>query len=388
MRFDFDTVVDRRGGDSIKWNLYGDDILPMWVADADLKSPPAVIDALVARSQHGIYGYAGAPAELAKLLVKRMQDLYNWTIKEEDLVYVPGVVTGFNIAARAVATPGGGVLVQTPNYPPILGAAANHDMITQTAELKVVDKGNNVIDYELDMEAFVGAMDEKTKIFILCHPHNPTGRLLGREELTAMAHACIERGVVICSDEIHCDIILDGRTHIPTASLSEEIAQHTITLMAPSKTFNIPGLGFSFAIIQNKALRDAYKKVMGGMVPHAGIYGYVGALAAYQHGQEWLDATLAYYAANRDFAVEYIRTHMPQLKVTNPESTYLAWIDCSQAGIEGNPKEYFQKFGVALGDGRNFGSHTANYVRMTMACPRELLEQGLNAMRLALEPLS
>lgn len=291
MRYDFDTVVDRRGGDSIKWNLYGDSLLPMWVADGDFKSPQAVIDALVARSQHGVFGYAGAPAELAELLVKRMKDLYDWTITTDDLVYVPGVVTGFNIAARAVATPGGGVLVQTPNYPPILNCAPNHDMITQTAELKLVNK-QGVIDYQLDMDAFAAAITPETKIFILCHPHNPTGRLMNRAELTAMAQMCVDRGVVICSDEIHCDIILDGRQHIPTATLSPEIAQNTITLMAPSKTFNIPGLGFSFAIIQNPQLRAAYKKVMAGLVPHAGIYGYVGALAAYKHGQEWLTDSL------------------------------------------------------------------------------------------------
>ncbi|MFZ9857519.1 MAG: MalY/PatB family protein [Roseiflexaceae bacterium] len=387
MRFDFDTVVDRRGGDSIKWNLYGDNMLPMWVADADLKSPQGVIDALVKRAEHGIYGYAGAPAELAQLLIQRMQDLYDWTITADDLVYVPGVVTGFNIACRAVGQPGDGVLVQTPNYPPILGAAANHDMITQTAELTMtVDKG--IIDYHFDMDAFTGAMTDATKIFILCHPHNPTGRLMNREQLTQMAQACVDRGVVICSDEIHCDIVLDGRKHIPTATLSPEIAQNTITLMAPSKTFNIPGLGFSFAIIQNPELRAKYKKVMAGLVPHATIFGYVGALAAYQHGQEWLDATLAYYAANRDFAIDYVKKYMPQLTITNPESTYLAWIDCGQAGIEGNPKEYFQKYGVALGDGRNFGTHTANFVRLTMACPRQLLEEGLDAMRRALEPLS
>ena len=387
MRYDFDAVVDRRGGDSIKWNLYGDGILPMWVADGDVLSPPAVIDALVKRAQHGVYGYAGAPAALADLLVKRMQDLYNWTITTDDLVYVPGVVTGFNIAARAVATPGGGVLVQTPNYPPILGAAANHDMVTQTAELKMVEK-DGIIDYVLDMDAFTGAMTDETKIFILCHPHNPTGRLMNREELTAMAHACIERGVVICSDEIHCDIILDGRQHIPTAALSPEIAQHTITLMAPSKTFNVPGLGFSFAIIQNPELRAKYKKVMGGMVPHAGIFGYVGALAAYEHGQEWLDQSLVHYAGNRDFAIDFVKKYMPQLHITNPESTYLSWVDCRQAGIDGNPKEYFQKFGVALGDGRNFGSQSRNFVRITMACPRSLLADGLEMMRKALEPLS
>lgn len=259
MRYDFDTVVDRRGGDSIKWNLYGDGMLPMWVADGDFKSPQPVIDALVARSQHGVFGYAGAPAELANLLVKRMKDLYDWTITTDDLVYVPGVVTGFNIAARAVATPGGGVLVQTPNYPPILNCAPNHDMVTQTAELKLVNN-NGIIDYQLDMDAFSHAITPETKIFILCHPHNPTGRLMNRAELTAMAQMCVDRGVVICSDEIHCDIVLDGRQHIPTATLSPEIAQNTITLMAPSKTFNIPGLGFSFAIIQNPQLRAAYKK--------------------------------------------------------------------------------------------------------------------------------
>jgi cystathionine beta-lyase len=387
MQFDFDKVVDRRGGDSIKWNLYGDGILPMWVADGDILSPPEVIEALTNRAQHGVFGYAGEPAELKALLVERMQRLYNWTIKPEDIVYVPGVVTGFNIAARAAGKAGDGILVQTPNYPPILNAATNHDMVTQTAELKLVHSGN-IINYEYDDAAFLGAIDERTKIFILCHPHNPTGRLMSRAELERMATVCVEKGIVICSDEIHCDLIMDGREHIPTAALSHEIAMNTITLMAPSKTFNIPGLGFSFAIIQNPELRTKYIKAQAGIVPHAGIFGYVGALAAYKHGDAWLQASNEYYAANRDFAVDYIKKYMPQLSITNPESTYLAWVDCSKAGIEGSPKEYFQKFGVALGDGKNFGAHTANFVRITMACPRKLLADGLDMMRQALEPLS
>jgi cystathionine beta-lyase len=203
-----------------------------------------------------------------------------------------------------------------------------------------------------------------------------------------MAHACIERGVVICSDEIHCDIILDGRKHIPTASLSPEIAQHTITLMAPSKTFNIPGLGFSFAIIQNPELLQ-YKKVMGGMVPHAGIFGYVGALAAYERGQEWLEQSLVHYAGNRDFAVNFVKTHMPQLHITNPESTYLSWVDCSRAGIGRQSRKNTSRNSVSPSVmGVTLVPMYGDFVRITMACPRSLLADGLEMMRKALEPLS
>jgi cystathionine beta-lyase len=223
----------------------------------------------------------------------------------------------------------------------------------------------------------------------LCNPHNPTGRAFDRAELTAMAARCLANDIVICSDEIHCELTLGDATHIPIATLSPAIAQQTITLMSPSKTFNIPGLGFCVAIIQNPELRAQYVAAMQGLVASPQIFGYTGALAAYQHGDEWLREVLQYYQANREYALGFIRQYMPQLIPNHAEATYLLWIDCRQANLPTNPKEFFLSHAnVALGDGSAFGAAGEGYIRLTLATQRSVLAQALESMYRALQPYS
>ena len=385
MIYDFDRVINRRGGDSLKWNIDVNQI-PMWYADADFASAPSISAALIARAAHGVYGYAQEPVSLRTMIVQRMRRLYGWHILPEDIVPVPGIIPGFNLASRAFGAPGAGVVVQAPTFYPISRDVALHDMIAQHAPLRrSVDTTN--VHFAYDPVAFEAAFDERTKIATLCLPHNPTGLVFGRDELLHMAQTCVDRQVVICSDEIHCDIRLDGGIHIPIASLSETIAQQCVTLMSPSKSFNIPGLVVGFAIIQNPALRERYVRAQSGMIPHPTAFSYAATLAAYESGDEWLVQANAYYAANRDYALAYLRQHIPQLRCTIPAATYLLWIDARELRLSGSVRDFFARNGVALGDGTPFGGDSEGFVRMTLACPRLLLEQALDAMRAAVASL-
>jgi len=388
MIYDFDHLIDRRVTESEKWRRYNEDVIPMWVADMDFISPEPVIRALRNRVEHGIFGYPqnvmndpqGGPG-LHQTLVNRMAERYNWQIQPEDLVFIPGVVRGFNVACHALAMPESRVLIQTPVYPPILKAPENADLIRQ--EMLLTPLPNGI--YSIDWQAFEAAITDQTRLFILCNPHNPVGRVFGREELECMAGICLRHGVVICSDEIHCDLIYSGNRHIPIASISPETAQNTITLMAPSKTFNIAGLECAIAIIQNPDLRRKFQHSYKGLVGGINLMGWVAALAAYREGQDWLDQVLVYLEANRDFMFDFVMKELPGLRMTRPEGTYLAWLDCRQAGIEGNPYEFFlHNARVALSDGASFGRGGEGFVRLNFGCPRAMLAEALDRMKKAL----
>lgn len=381
MTYDFDRQIDRRSSDSVKWNRYDENTLPLWVADMDFKSPEAVIRALRERVEHGVFGYGTEPPKLRQIVVERLKKLYNWQVSPQALIFLPGVVTGFNLACRATASPGEGVLVQTPVYYPILYAPGNAGLTCDEMELTRQSDGRYVIDFDL----FEKTITSQTRLFILCNPHNPVGRVFSQKELERMAEICLRHDMVICSDEIHCDLIFSGSRHRPIASLAPEIAERTITLMAPSKTFNIAGLKCSLAIVQNAALREKLIAAKGGVVPGISVMGYTAALAAYREGQSWLDAVLRYLEANRDFVAEYVATHLPGVSMTRPEGSYLAWLDCRQAGIPGNPHQFFlQKARVALNDGAVFGAGGEGFVRLNFGCPRSTLVQALEQMQAAL----
>jgi cystathionine beta-lyase len=387
MTYNFDQTIDRKNTGSAKWDYYGDGVLPMWVADMDFASPQPVLDALHQRIDHGVFGYGWQPTELSNAICERMQRLYNWAVTPDDLIYLPGLVCGTNLTCRATGQPGASVLVQTPVYPPFLTAPGNHGMELVTDEL-VLSGNGKTIGYEIDFDAFEAAIKPNTRLFILCNPHNPIGRGYTRDEQLQMAEICARHNVVICSDEIHSDLLLDGTRHTPMATLSPEIAQNTITLLAPSKTFNVPGLGCSVAIVQNKTLRKQVEKAAAGIVPHVNVLGYVAAQAAYQHGQSWLDALLDYLSANRDFVVQFVAEQLPGVRTTAPDSTYLAWLDCREAGIKSNPYRFFLKHAnVALNNGADFGPGGEGFVRLNFGCPRQTLEQGLNQMKDALSRL-
>jgi cystathionine beta-lyase len=384
MTYNFDQIIERRHSDSAKWRYYDEDVLPLWVADMDFFSPEPVIRALHERVDHGVFGYGMPPQELYEVVVDRLQRLYNWQVLPEALVFVPGVVTGFNMACRAVTCPGDGVLMQTPVYHPILYAPGHAGLTGDEMELTRQPDGR----YEIDFDAFEAAITDRTRIFILCNPHNPVGRVFRREELERMAEICLRHDVVICSDEIHCDLVFQGSHHLPIASLSPEIAEHTITLMAPSKTYNIAGLKCSVGIVQNAELREKLNAARGGLVPGINVMGYVAALAAYRDGQPWLDEVLRYMESNRDFVFEYVNAHLPGVTMAPLEGTYLAWLDCRQAGIQDNPHEFFlQKARVALNDGEIFGQGGQGFVRLNLGCPRSTLVEALDRMRDALMTL-
>jgi cystathionine beta-lyase len=383
MTYNFDEIINRRESDSAKWRWYSPDALPMWVADMDFVSPEPVLRALRERVDHGVFGYPLPPAELAEVICQRMADRYGWIVTPAEIVYLPGLVSGVNAVCRAAGQPGDSVLVQTPVYPPFLSAPANHGQTLITAPLTEVTNGRT-ISYQIDFEAFEAAITPATRLFILCNPHNPIGRGYTRAELTEMAAICLRHNVLFCSDEIHSDLLLGDTHHIPTAALSPEIAQHTITLLAPSKTYNVPGLGCSIAIIQNKALRQRVEKAAMGIVPHVNVLGYVAALAAYRDGDDWLTQLLAYLTANRDYMVGFISRELPGIRTTVPEATYLAWLDCREAGLD-NPHKFFLNHAkVAMNNGADFGPGGEGFVRLNFGCPRSILEQGLHQLKEAL----
>ncbi|MCC6146180.1 MAG: PatB family C-S lyase [Anaerolineaceae bacterium] len=381
MNTNFDNLPNRRATESVKWNLYDEDVLPLWVADMDFSAPSAVIQALHERVDHGIFGYAIPLPALVETIVERMEKLYKWKVLPEDICFIPGVVPGFNLVCHALLKPGEEVLIQPPVYPPFLSAGASVRAKHRDAPLTLESDGS----YSINFNEFEKTITPQTRLFLLCNPHNPVGRVFRRDELEQMAQICIRHNIPICSDEIHCDLLFSGQQHIPIASLDEEVAQQTITLMAPSKTFNIAGLDFSIAIIQNKDLRKQVMEARGGMVPSVNLLGQVAALAAYRDSQEWLDEVLSYMEINRNILCQYVNEKLPGIKMWQPEGTYLAWLDCRDAAISKNPYEFFlQKARVALNDGEKFGQGGKGFVRVNFGCPRFVLLDALERMRAAL----
>ena len=383
MTYDFDRLVDRQRTDSSKWQKYGPDVLPLWVADMDFQSPEPVIRALRERVEHGVFGYlALEQPEFHELFADRLLKRYGWRVSPDAVVLIPGVIPGFNVAGRILTEPGEGLILQTPVYPPILRAASSIGLTREEAPLARRPDGR----YEVDVDAFTAAIRDRTRFFLMCNPHNPVGRVFTRQELTSLAQVCLRRGLAIVADEIHCELTLGGQRHIPIASLDPEIAERTITLMAPSKTFNLAGLKCSVAIIPNAALRGKFVNGRIDLVQTVNIFGYTAAFAAYRDGQAWLDELLRYLEANRDFVSEYVRSRLPGVSMSPPEATYLAWLDCRNAGIPGNDAFTFflQKARVALNDGALFGAGGAGHVRLNFGCPRPLLTRALDQMRDAL----
>lgn len=384
MIYDFDAVHDRRHSDSEKWTAYDEDVLPLWVADTDFRCPEPVIRALHARVEHGLFGYGSEPAELRAVLVERLRTRCNWTVDPEALVFISGVARGFHVACRAFAAPGDGVLVQTPVYPPILTAHAQAGLISQEAALVRNPDGSYVVDFDV----FERAITPRTRIFLLCNPHNPVGRAFRRDELERMAEICLRHNVLIVSDEIHCDVVYAPHRHIRIGSVSPEVAQHSITLLAPSKTYNIPGLMLAVAVIPNPQIRKAFRALQGPVSGGPNVLAVAAAIAAYRDGQEWLDQQLAYMAGNATALVDYVRTKLPTLSIYPPEATFLGWVDCRAAGIPGNPYRFFlEKARVAFNDGGAFGHNGEGFVRVNFGCPRSTLMTAMERVHQALAVL-
>ena len=378
MAFDFNTLPNRRDSESTKWNRYPEDVLPMWVADMDFRSPDAIIKALKARVDHGVFGYPTISDHLKESVVAWLSKRHGWEVKTQDLVFLPGVVTGFNLASHAVTRPGDGVLVQTPTYGPFFGVEKNVNLVQQEMELTRESDGQYIVDLDAFEEAITGC----TRIFMLCNPQNPTGRVFTKEELEAMADICLQNDIIICSDEIHSDLVFTGHKHIPIASLDPEISTKTITLIAPSKTFNIAGLKGSVAIITDEELRNQFEGARQGLAGGINLLGMAAMEAAYAQSEPWLEALLTYLQANRDYAFDFIYQEIPGVNMAKPEGTYLAWLDCRETAIEGQPDKFFQKQAkVAMNDGVWFGKGGEGFVRMNFGCPRSMLIESLNRMK-------
>lgn len=374
----FDTVVDRFNTKSVKWDMLdtlyqSKDCLPMWVADMDFKAPKEVNDALKKQAEHGIYGYTIADDALKNAIINWNQSRNDWTIELDWITFSNGVVTSLHMAVQAFTKPKDKVLIQTPVYPPFYNVIEAHDRELIKNELKYE---NNA--YEIDFIDFEEKLKSGVKAFILCSPHNPVGRVWKKEELEEMAKLCLEYDVVIISDEIHGDLVLPGQKHIPIASLSEEVSAQTITCTAASKTFNLAGLDASYVITSDeekkKKLETAFEKQ--GFHNMLNTMGNIATETAYTHGAEWLDELRELLESHYQFVKESFEMHVPEIKVIQPEGTYLLWLDCSALGFDAKElNDFFVKEAqVGLNAGADYGKEADQFMRMNIGCPRETLE--------------
>jgi cystathionine beta-lyase len=382
---DFDRVPNRRGpGILNKWTYYPPEILPMWVADMDFPAPGPILKELHKVVDQGVLGYELPSMALKETVAARMQRLYGWRVGPDAVVTVTGIVNGFAAAARAFCTPRRGVLIQPPVYNEFLEIGRNAGIPQIEAPLLECGSGR-FLEYQIDWEAFERGV-RKTGMFLLCHPHNPLGKIFARADLARMAKLCIEHGVPIVSDEIHSELLLGESRFTPLAALSSEIARRTITLVSPSKTFNVPGLFCGFAIIPNRELRKRYAQEVNRSRLHVGSLGLHAARIAFSgECDRWLGDLRRYLTANREFLLAYMKEHLPEVRMTVPEATYLAWLDFGRAGIKGSPFEFFkQKAKLALSDGRIFGRQGRGHLRLNFGTSRAILARGLERMRRAL----
>lgn len=379
MIYNFDKLVDRRGTDSVKWLAYPKDVLPLWVADTDFEVEPKIVEAIQERLKHPVFGYAEVNAELIEVFRRRMADRYHWSLSHDAIVPVPGIVPGFTFALKAFVKPGKSVLIQTPAYPPFFTAPAVNGLRTVINDLVYNAETER---YEIDFATFEkSVMTENVGAFILCNPQNPTGRVFTPDELRRMGEICAANDVLIISDEIHAEILYSGQRHTPIATLSPEFGQRTITFMAPSKTFNIPGFSCSLAVIENPDLRDVYGKTLWGFSSGVSLLSQVGGMAAYKHGDNWLVQQNRYLEGNRDFLYGAIQREIPEVRQTKIEATFLAWLDFSRTKIADKPQRFFlENAKVALNDGKTFGENYGSFVRLNFGTSRTRLSQALDQL--------
>lgn len=386
MAYNFDRVPNRRDPNVLnKWTWYPKDVLPMWVADMDFPAPQPIRDELRKVLDQGVLGYELTSKPLKETVAARMDRLYGWKVKPDAVVAITGIVSGFNIAARAFCVPKRGYLVQSPVYNEF-HEIKNNISIPQIDSPLAKSVDGNIIKYEIDWDVFKKQV-KKAGMFLLCNPHNPLGIIFSREDLSRMADICIQNNVLIVSDEIHSELLLDGQEFNPIGKLSPEVAKHSITLVAPSKTFNVPGLFCGFAIIPDKELRQTYETMLKQLRVHVNSMGFHAARVAFS-GQcdGWLKELRRYLKGNRDFVVDYVTEYIPDVRTTVPEATYLAWLDFTQLNLKKSPFDFFlKKAKVALSDGAIFGEGGKGHVRLNFGTSRKWLEEGLERMRKALK---
>lgn len=381
MKYDFDEIIPRRGSNSYKWDSKPDNfVLPMWVADMDFRTAQPIIDRLEKRVRHGIFGYAKVPDSYYEALIFWFLKHYDFNIRKEWILYTSGVVPALSAVIKALTSPGDKVIVQEPVYNCFFSSIRNNGCETVSNDL-IYENGCYTIDFD-DLEA--KASDPKTRVMLLCNPHNPVGRVWTTEELTRIGEICLRHQVKIISDEIHCDLVHPGFEHIPFASLNHDFLQHSVTCTAPSKTFNLAGIQVANIIAPDEEIRRKIDKSLNiNEVCEINVFAIEALIAAYDEGEEWLIQLKEYLNQNYQFLKTFINTNLPRLKVLPLEATYLVWIDCKALGIpsSGIAQLLLEKEKVWVNEGTLYGDNGEGFIRLNMACPRQLLSDGLNAIK-------
>ena len=391
MKYNFDEIIDRTNYHSVKWDeletTFGvKDVLPMWIADMEFRSPKPVVEAIRKAAEHGIYGYTSRPDSYYQAIINWMERRHNWKVKKDWIAHSPGVVPALGLIIRAFCQPGDKVVIQPPVYYPFFQVIENNGCHVVNNPLKLSNK-KYFMDYD-DLERKID--DPRVKLLILCSPHNPVGRVWQKEELIILGEICLKNNIIVVSDEIHADILFEGYKHIPFASISPAFAHHSITCTAPGKTFNLAGLQTSTIIIPNKKYYKTYNNILDSLaLVENNVFGLVALEAAYRHGEEWLEQLLPYLNENLDFLMKYFRERIPKIKVITPEGTYLIWLDCRQLGLNTKDLNNFmiKKARVALDDGYWFGTEGKGFMRINIACPRSFLEEGLRRIERAVNSM-
>lgn len=397
--YDFDKVIPRKNTDCAKWDASGylfgsNDVLPMWVADMDLPIARPITEALRRRTEHEIYGYSlSEPESVVEAIISRLDRLYNWKVKPEWIQLTPGVVPSLYTIIRSLTVPGDTVIHQDPVYYPFWSAIEYNGCQVGNNPLQLVGDKYQVdfddLERQFRPKNRMGVLPSRVKAMILCNPHNPVGRVWTKEELTRMGELVVKKNAVMIADEIHCELLFKGYQHTPFASISSEFEQRSITCIAPSKTFNLAGLEASVVIIPDREIRENFKTTRKGFLPTCNIFGMVAMEAAFREGDVWLEQFLRYMQTNLDFLADYFSRKIPKIKVIQPEGTYLVWLDCRELGLNPSELEDFmnRKAKVGLDHGSAFGPSGAGFERINIACPRSLLEEGLQRIERAVNEL-
>jgi cysteine-S-conjugate beta-lyase len=388
--YNFDEIYDRKGTNSLKHDMlkiiFGtDDVLPMWVADMDFKTPSFIMDAIKERTNHEILGYTIKGKSFYESIVNWMENRHQWKIKSDWISNSPGVVPALALIVQAFTRPGDKIIVQSPVYFPFFSTVLDNGR--QLINNELIYKNGT---YTIDFDNFEKQIDSRTRMIIFCSPHNPVGRVWKREELEKLAQICTKNNILMVSDEIHSDIILKGHKHIPFASISEAAAQNSISTFAPSKTFNLAGLSTSFLIIPNIKLKTIYDNFLFDLHLKSGnIFGDIALEASYTHGHQWVDEMIAYLEANIEMVREFTKKHSNRIELVEPESTYLLWLDFRELKISDIALKEFiiKRAKLGMNPGTQFGNGGQGFMRMNVACPKSVVKQALSQLEIALNSL-
>lgn len=387
----FDKIINRKNTKCYKWDynkqLFGkENLLSMWVADMDFQAPPEVLKILKKRADHGIFGYTGLTETFYDSIINWMKDSFNWNIEKDWILTTPGIVPAINFAIQTYTEKSDKIIVQTPVYYPFFTSIKNNHRTLVTSELKLIDD-----HYEMDFDDLEQKLSENVKMMILCSPQNPVSRIWHNDELTKVAELCLKYNVLLVSDEIHSDLVFAGNKHIPIPTISNDIADNSITMFAPSKTFNVAGLSLSFVIIPDKNIRVKFQKTIRNLGLHGGnLFGIEALEAAYRYGRSWLDELMPYVEDNYDFVQQYLSEHIPQIKSIKMEGTYLLWLDCRELGLSQTEliDFFINSAGLAFNDGSKFGDNGKGFMRMNLGCSRKLIKQALEQLQKAVKKIT